>query len=70
MGTIMYPTKSSPQINKIIKYPNNEIRHTVIPLKCENKSTFLSKTTDCRRLLLYCKGPRLFALVLLITAAR
>jgi hypothetical protein len=49
MGTITYPTKSSPQINKITKYPNNETRHTVIPLKCENKSTFLSKTTDLQK---------------------
>jgi len=35
--------------NKITKYPNNETRHTVIPLKCENKSTFLSKTTDLHK---------------------
>jgi len=43
MGTIMYPTKLSPRINRITKYPNKETRHTVIPLKRENKSTFLSK---------------------------
>jgi hypothetical protein len=45
----MYPTKSSPQINRITKYPNKETRHTVIPLIHEKKSTFLSKTTDLKK---------------------